>query len=39
MASDADADDLTAGTEVERTDLGIDKAHTLGAWGEAARAA
>jgi hypothetical protein len=29
--------DLTAGTKVDRTNLDIDKAHTLGAWGEAAR--
>ncbi|MGA7388937.1 MAG: hypothetical protein WBW99_13560 [Pseudolabrys sp.] len=29
--------DLTAGTKVDRTNLEIDKAHTLGAWGEATR--
>jgi hypothetical protein len=29
--------DLTAGTKVDRTNLDIDKAHTLGAWGEATR--
>ena len=28
--------DLTASTKVDRTNLDIDKAHTLGAWGEAA---
>ena len=28
--------DLAAGTKVDRTNLDIDKAHTLGAWGEAA---
>ena len=28
--------DLTAGTKVDRTNLDTDKAHTLGAWGEAA---
>ena len=28
--------DLTAGTKVDRTKLDIDKAYTLGAWGEAA---
>lgn len=28
--------DLTAGTKVDRTNLDMDKAHTLGAWGEAA---
>jgi len=28
---------LTAGTKVDRTNLDIDKAHTLGAWGEATR--
>lgn len=30
--------DLTAGSKVDRTNLDIDKAHTLGAWGEATRA-
>ena len=30
--------DSTAGTTVERTNLDIDKVHTLGAWGEAVRA-
>ncbi len=29
--------DLTADTKVDRTNLDIDKAHTLGAWGEAIR--
>jgi hypothetical protein len=29
--------DLTAGTKVDRTNLDVDKAHTLGAWGEATR--
>jgi hypothetical protein len=28
---------LTAGTKVDRTNLDLDKAHTLGAWGEATR--
>jgi hypothetical protein len=31
--------DSTAGTEQKRADLATEKAHTLGAWGEAARAA
>ena len=29
--------DLTAGTKVNRTNLDIDKAHTLGVWGDATR--
>jgi hypothetical protein len=29
--------DSAAGTTVERTNLDIDKVHTLGAWGEAVR--
>ncbi len=34
----ANSYNFTTGTTVERTNLDIDKVHTLGAWGEAARA-